>query len=203
MKKEIFIIRHGETDFNTKGIVQGKGIDASLNKQGKKQALLFFENYREEGFEKIYVSTLRRTHETVLPFLSLEIPVEQHAALDEISWGIHEGKSNGETFRQFDEITGLWRKGKVHVKIEQGESPVDVQQRLQTFLKEILAKKENKILVCSHGRAMRILLCTLLDKPLSDMDTFPHHNVCLYKLIFENNVFTIELFNDREHLDER
>lgn len=201
MKKEIYIIRHGETEFNQLGIVQGKGINSSLNETGKMQGLKFYNAYKNTGFEKIYVSTLKRTLETVSDFQELNIPTEKNPALDEISWGIHEGKSNGETFKYFYHTLHLWKQGQVNIKIEGGESPLEVQERQLIFIDELKASPENKILICSHGRAMRILLCSMLNKPLQDMDTFPHHNTSLYKLIFEDGVFTVELFNDLSHLN--
>jgi broad specificity phosphatase PhoE len=64
LEKEIFIIRHGETDFNQLGIVQGKGVNSSINAKGMQQAQAFFEAYRNENFEKIYISQLQRTAQT-------------------------------------------------------------------------------------------------------------------------------------------
>ncbi len=202
MKKEIYIIRHGETEFNQLGIVQGKGINSSLNATGIAQGQKFYDAYKNIGFEKIYVSTLKRTFETISPFGQLHIPIERNAALDEISWGIHEGKSDGETFKYFYHTLHLWKQGQVNIKIEGGESPLEVQQRQLIFIDELKASPENKILICSHGRAMRILLCTMLNKPLQDMDTFPHHNTSLYKLNCDGSIFTAELFNDLKHLNE-
>ncbi|MBC8047154.1 MAG: histidine phosphatase family protein, partial [Fimbriimonadaceae bacterium] len=144
--KEIYIIRHGETDFNHKGIVQGRGVNSSLNNKGREQSKNFYEAYKTSGFEKIYVSTLKRTHETVDLFQHHDIEIEKHQGLDEISWGIHEGKSNGETFKQFYEILHAWKSGDIDVKIEAGESPLDVQQRQKEFIKDIIERKENKIL---------------------------------------------------------
>lgn len=201
MEKEIFIIRHGETDFNQLGIVQGKGVNSSINAKGTQQAQAFFEAYRNENFEKIYISQLQRTAQTVAPFNELNIPVEIHEGLDEISWGIHEGKKDGDTFKDFYRILHLWQAGETTVKIDEGESPEEVQLRQQKFVKMLLATKEKKILVCSHGRAIRILLCTMLNQPLKDMDTFPHHNVSLYKMHYDANGFKIVLFNDIGHLN--
>lgn len=185
------------------GIVQGKGIDSSLNETGQEQGRKFFHAYRYIGFEKIFVSTLKRTFQTVAEFHALNIPIEINAALDEISWGIHEGKSDGETFKYFYHTLHLWKQGQVNIKIEGGESPSEVQQRQLPFIESLNTLPESRILVCTHGRAMRILLCTMLNKPLEDMDTFPHHNTSLYKLNLENNVFTVELFNDLTHLNVR
>lgn len=196
-KKEIYLIRHGETDYNQKGIVQGRGVDSSLNDKGRHQAEVFYQAYKDEGFEKIYVSLLKRTYETVSLFH--QIPFEKNEALDEISWGIHEGQTNGDTYRQFYEMLHFWKSGYTDISIEGGESPLAVQQRQLAFIETLKLSPEKKILLCSHGRAMRILLCTLLQKPLSMMDTFPHQNLCLYKLNLSQGVFTIDKFNDIAH----
>lgn len=201
MKKEIFIIRHGETDFNRSKIVQGKGIDSSINENGKAQAASFFNFYKDEGFEHIYISQLKRTAQTVAPFSHLKIPQTIHQGLDEISWGIHEGKKDGETFKDFYSMLHFWQAGETTRKIEGGESPEEVQMRQQVFIADLLATTYNKVLVCSHGRAIRILLCTMLGRPLKEMDTFPHNNVSLYKLNYSEEGFLIEMFNDIGHLN--
>jgi len=67
--KKIYIIRHGQTDFNLQGIVQGSGVDSSLNAMGRAQAQAFFEKYQSIPFAKIYTSALKRTSETVSDFI--------------------------------------------------------------------------------------------------------------------------------------
>jgi probable phosphoglycerate mutase len=59
---------------------------------------------------------------------------------------------------------------------------------------------EKTILICMHGRAMRILLCQLLNYPLRGMDTFEHKNLCLYQLDFTGSMFAIKKHNDISHL---
>jgi broad specificity phosphatase PhoE len=51
-----------------------------------------------------------------------------------------------------------------------------------------------------HGRAIRILLCTLLNQPLKFMDKFEHENLCLYLLDFDGSTFSLEKSNDTAHL---
>lgn len=201
MQKEIYIIRHGETDFNQMGIVQGKGVNSHINQVGRAQAMLFFEKYKSAGFEKVYTSTLKRTHQTVAPFIEMGIPHEAHAGLDEISWGVHEGKQDQDSFKEFYRVLHEWKQGNVTLSIQDGESPIVVQNRQLEFIEELRGAPEQKVLICSHGRAIRILLCTMLDQPLHKMDTFPHQNVSLYKLLFDGQGFTIELFNDTTHLN--
>ena len=50
MKKRLFLVRHGQTDFNLKGIIQGGGVDSSINEKGREQAQAFFEKYKNEDF---------------------------------------------------------------------------------------------------------------------------------------------------------
>ncbi|MEZ5023353.1 MAG: histidine phosphatase family protein [Chitinophagales bacterium] len=93
-KKEIYIIRHGQTDFNLKKIVQGRGVDSELNTTGQQQAKAFFDHYKHIEFDHIFISELQRTKQTVQNFIDLEIPHTKLASLDEINWGIYEGVSH-------------------------------------------------------------------------------------------------------------
>lgn len=203
LTKELFIIRHGETDFNLQGIVQGRGVNPGLNETGRKQADLFYKYYQNESFEAVYTSSLLRTHQSVSGFIDQGIPWLQFAELDEISWGIFEGRRASPDFKwMYRELLTKWNEGKVEEKAPGGESPVDVQQRQVRFIQYLLSQPVDKVLICMHGRAMRIFLPTLLEKPLTAMDEFPHHNLTLYKLKFSNGKFTIELFNNMDHLHE-
>ena len=92
MNKTLYIVRHGQTDLNKRGIVQGRGMDTNLNDEGRKQARQFFEAYGDIPFDKIYISALRRTQQSIQQFIDLGIPFEKLSGLDELAWGIHEGQ---------------------------------------------------------------------------------------------------------------
>jgi probable phosphoglycerate mutase len=66
MEKEFYLIRHGQTDFNKRGIIQGGGIDSSLNDTGWAQAHAFHQQYKQVSFDLIVTSDLRRTHKRLL-----------------------------------------------------------------------------------------------------------------------------------------
>lgn len=53
MVKDIYIVRHGQTDYNLKGIVQGSGVDASLNDTGREQAAAFHKAYGNYPFDRV------------------------------------------------------------------------------------------------------------------------------------------------------
>lgn len=200
--KKIYIIRHGQTDFNLQNIVQGSGVDSSLNDKGRTQAKAFFEMYKDVPFEKVYTSVLKRTTETVQSFLDLGIPTEALAGLNEISWGTKEGyKITPEEDEYYHYMLSQWQLGNTTLRIEEGESPDDVVKRMKPAIDHIMAQtNENVVLVCMHGRAIRILLCLLLNYPLKSMDLFEHENLCLYLLHYNDGLFTVELANDTTHL---
>ena len=199
--KKIYIIRHGQTKYNDLGVVQGRGIDASLNNTGRGQAQSFYEHYKHVPFEKIYISSLKRTYESVSSFIEAGIPFEKHAGLDEISWGIHEGAVASEDRNiYFKNMVQSWNAGETDIAIEGGESPDEVLERQKPAMNQILAQPEDLVLVCMHGRAMRILLCHLLGLPLSEMDRFEHDNLGLYILEYDNDTFALIESNSTHHL---
>jgi probable phosphoglycerate mutase len=203
--KEIYIIRHGETDYNLAGRVQGSGIDAPLNKKGIAQANAFYASYRHMHFDRIYVSQLKRAHQSIEPFVKKGIKVEVHPGLNEICWGKYEGQEISRTAsRYFESLFSRWRLGETDIPIEGGESPIDVAVRQEPVIDLIFSRSdEKKILICMHGRAMRILLCQLLDLPLKQMESFKHQNLSLYHLIFDSDgTVKCERENCLAHLKE-
>ena len=200
--KKIYIIRHGQTDFNLKGIVQGSGVDASLNDRGRLQAQAFYECYRDVAFQKVYTSALKRTKETVQSFLDAGVPHEALSGLNEISWGNREGQQiTPEEDAYYHWMLRQWQSGRTDLRIEGGESPDEVAARQREALAHIMKQgDEQTVLVCMHGRAMRILLCQLLNYPLQSMDIFEHENLGLYQVQFTGTMFHIEKHNDLKHL---
>ncbi len=203
-QKTIYLIRHGETDYNRRGVVQGSGVDSDLNDMGRAQAMAFFQAYQHVPFQKIYISGLRRTFQTAEPFIELGIPFEKLTGLNEISWGVMEGKVPGNIDNEYyRNLIDAWASGNTALPTDGGESPDQVVSRQKVAIDSILSHPdEETVLVAMHGRAMRILLCWLTNRPLSMMDHFEHSNLCLYKLQYDYDTaaFTIEIANDTSHL---
>lgn len=200
--KKIFLIRHGETDYNRTGIVQGSGVNSALNENGYRQAELFYQAYKNYPFEKIYTSSLRRTIQSVEKFIEEGIPHQILPGLNEISWGRSEGiRFSPETNRIYEEIIESWKQGNIHLKLDGGESPVEVKSRQEVAIQYILNNDQEKnILVCMHGRAMKILLAWITGHSVADMDLFEHVNLSLYILHHNGNGFEIHTNNDTRHL---
>ncbi len=202
--KKIYLIRHGQTEYNRKGIVQGSGIDSSLNEVGRFQAEAFYRAYRHIPFDQVYTSVLQRTIQSVQEFLSDGLPHTKLAGLNEINWGKKEGQvASAEDHVYYHSVIKSWRQGELDNAIEGGESPRMVLERQKPALMHILAQPyEENVLVCMHGRAMRILLCLMLEHDLRHMDDFPHGNLCLYLLQYDQDSgkFYLELANEQSHI---
>jgi broad specificity phosphatase PhoE len=202
----LYIIRHGETQMNREGIVQGSGVNSDLNEAGRQQAQSFFQHYQDVHFDYIITSALKRTHQTVEPFIVKNGHKEwiQTPDLNEISWGIHEGKKgNDRQHLSYQKLMADWEAGIYSSRIEGGESAEELKNRLDNVLNYL--KNEHflnkNILMCTHGRTLLCLITILKNHPLSMMSAFSHHNTCLYKVHFINNEFSFELENDIRHLE--
>lgn len=182
--------------------MQGSGVDASLNDTGRAQALAFYEAYRNVSFDRIYTSELKRSKESVQHFADQGIPTEAIRGLNEISWGTKEGQRiTPEEDAYYHWILEQWQTGQTQLPIQGGESPEAVAQRQREFIRVLGTRTSDaNILVCMHGRAMRILLCQLLHYPLRSMDMFEHENLCLYLLHHNGKHFLVERYNDTQHL---
>ena len=201
--KEIYLIRHGQTQYNLMGIVQGGGVDTDLNDTGRMQAQAFFQAYKDIPFNKVYTSALKRAIQSVESFIHMGLPWERHAGLNEMSWGVREGtRITPEEDAYYYETLRRWSEGEIDLRLEGGESPRELYNRQKPVLDLILSRpEEEKILICMHGRAMRMFLCLMLNYPLHCMDVFEHQNLCLYQLTWTGSMFVVNKANDVGHLE--
>lgn len=206
MKKRIYFARHGETDCNKQNLIQGKGIDAPLNQLGHRQAQAFYDHYHHIPFDKVYTSTLLRTHQSMAPLISSGVPHEINAGFDEMNFGIMEGQPmfNAEGKFMLDWLLTCWRNGDGDAKVEKGESPNEVMARIAQALEQLISRTEEKnVVVCMHGRAIRVLLCYLLGEPISQMEHHLHHNlgVSLFEYSYETGKYTPIYLANYDHLE--
>lgn len=201
-RKKIYLLRHGQTDFNLRGVVQGSGIDAPINATGQAQASAFFESYKNIAFDQLYHTALIRTKQSIQQFIDQGIPTLALPELNEISWGDYEGTPmTPDENEYYQHMIHQWQQGNLDYSIAGGESPNKVAVRMQRGINIILNGPGENILVCMHGRAMRIFLSLILNFDLRNMDQFEHRNLCLYILEqLPDGTFVVRKFNDQEHL---
>ncbi|KAI8854639.1 histidine phosphatase superfamily [Chytridium lagenaria] len=176
--KRLYLIRHGETDANASGILQGRGIDLDLSVHGRKQAEALAERFRDVVVDSIIVTSLKRTAETA-SYIQKYHPntfYKRVAGLDEISWGKWEG---GPLNAELEGLWKAWENGSFDAKAPLGESPFDVEDRCDPEIYDILQRDESDVVLVVHGRLLRILLASLLFQDLRYMPDFKHHNTCV------------------------
>lgn len=177
---EIYIIRHGETKCNAEKIFQG-WMDEPLNDYGILLARETGKGLNKIHFDAAFSSPLTRAKQTceiVLQETENSCPIVFDDRIKEINMGDYEGIKLGshtlspEEEREF----GLFFSDPLHCKLyPNGETIQDVIVRTQAFLKEAAALNYGRILVASHGCAIRCMLNCLYDDP----NNFWHNKVPL------------------------
>ncbi len=187
----IYIARHGETIWNAEGRIQGRS-DPGLSPKGVDQSLALFEQLRGRPISAIYTSTLQRsilTAHHVANYLSL--PIRKQPELDEISFGILEGK----VFLGFDEEASReWERFKENrytYHIPYAENYTDVTNRIRPFVGKILHLHQGEeILIVGHRVVNLMLIGMLTDYPPEKVSEIQQTNDCLY-LIKKNGETTV------------
>ena len=147
----VYLLRHGQTDWNAKGIIQGR-YDVPLNDTGRAQARAAKEILDKVPFVAVYVSPLSRAKETAaLALEGRDIPIFIEPRIVEMAYGPYEGTN--------------WKAGdyqhtrrQLSYRYQGGESYFDLAYRAFSFLDEIrpIAEKGNVLLVCHGGIARAI-----------------------------------------------
>lgn len=177
--KRLYFIRHGETDSNAKGVLQGRGINDSLNDRGRQQAEHLSTFMSQVPLELVVTSNLERAKQTAQILLQRHdssIPVLEIEDLAEISWGTLEGTPT----KGVSDVLEEWNRGAFDVSSPNGESPLEVERRAIPVIYKLLQNRpETTIVFILHGRLMRIILSSLLYQSLDQMGSFTHHNTSI------------------------
>ncbi len=183
----IYIARHGETIWNMEGRIQGRS-DPDLSRKGYAQSLGLLEQLKGRPLSAIYTSTLKRSFLTAQPVADhLGLPIQRQPELDEIAFGMLEGK----LLLKFDEeLKNEWERFRDHrftYHIPGGENYTDVANRIRPFLERILRHHEGQeVLIVGHRVVNRLLIGMLLEYPLEWVLNIEQTNDCIY-LIQKND----------------
>lgn len=160
----LYLIRHGETELNTKGVYYG-WTDCVLSGKGVMQAEKMAGMLKDITFAKVISSPLKRAQETaaiVSGFQRSEITLDER--LKELNFGSWEGK-HYKTIQDSDrENWDLWVNDWKKAAPPGGESFISMYHRVKQSIKEILEKYQGQtIMVVTHQGCLRIIMCVLLN----------------------------------------
>lgn len=169
--KTIFLVRHGETEANRDGFLQGWH-DNPLDELGFRQAEALAVRAKHLSLKALYVSDLVRTHQTAAPLAKVKgmTPIVE-PAFRELSFGKWEGVSFAKMKREAPEVLDMLFQDPVHARVGAPESFQEAQARgWQAFTKLMEQQEEGDMtMIVTHGGLIRLLICKMLEMPIEAM----------------------------------
>jgi probable phosphoglycerate mutase len=136
----LLLVRHGETDWNAEGKLQGH-TDRPLNDYGRRQARALADRLAEESIEAIYASDLSRARETAeILGEKLGLPVAVDPDLREKNWGNWEGLTSEE---------------RLHIEFEGETSAAHRERTLRSVQRIVESHPDGQVVVVTHGGSLR------------------------------------------------
>jgi broad specificity phosphatase PhoE len=165
----LLLVRHGETDWNAAGRLQGH-TDRPLNDYGRKQARELADRLADDDIDAVYASDLARARETAeILGARLGLPVVIDPDLREKNWGSWEGLTSDE---------------RAHIEFE-GESTEDHRERVLRAVQRIVeAHPGERVIVVTHGGSLRRIQAAVSGVALPVID-----NCSVWSLAHEDGTF--------------
>jgi len=199
---KLYLIRHGETDWNKLEKCQGIS-DIPLNSRGISQAKELAYSLRDEKISAIYSSDLSRaitTANEVAKYHPFEVKIDER--FREMDQGEFEGIEFRNLREKYGEVLKKWTEEPETLRIPGGETLGEVQERAWSGINNLknLHNGESVLLV-SHNMTIITLLCKFSKKSLLSFREFSVKESSKSVISCKNDIFEIELFNDISHLN--
>lgn len=154
----LYLVRHGETEWNQKGRVQGH-TDIALSLAGELQAKERGDYFKDTVFHAAFSSDLCRAERTAeILIQDRELQLNRSSALREQSWGMWEGHSFDELRHQFGKEFNAYT-GTLEHPVPTVESHLATANRVVPFLLETAVSFPDKtLLVVTHGGVLKSLV---------------------------------------------
>ncbi|MEQ8660583.1 MAG: histidine phosphatase family protein [Gammaproteobacteria bacterium] len=156
-------MRHAESNLNADRRISGR-LDVGLSPRGREDAESLVEILRDLDIDRVVTSTLRRTYETVAPFLAAHpLACEDSAALDEIDHGMLEGRYRDVRDPAAHALWQARKRDKLGFRAPGGESLLDVRARVLAWAAAAFPRMcGERVLIVAHRNTLRVLLGALL-----------------------------------------
>jgi broad specificity phosphatase PhoE len=196
----LWLIRHGQTDWNLKGRWQGQSPDAPpLNETGRAQALAVRELLKNEHFSAIYSSDLLRSHQTAqLLAEPLGLSVTLEPRLREMDLGDWEGMLSDEIKEQFPHELAERVRDPINTRAPRGESPMQVARRVISAVDEITLRHCGEpVLIVAHGISLAVIICLARGIPLDQIFEYIPDNAKLCHVEWRTPLSVGELIQEK------
>lgn len=196
---KIFLCRHGRTQHNENGVVQGHK-DIELNEKGERQAEKLGKYLEKEGIDHIYSSPLvraKKTAETISEIVDVDFEALEN--LKEVDQGVYEGKSSRKMMEDMwnaEVKNHLWAP-------ENGESMEDTRKRAMEIFESLEESHEGEnIAIIAHGGFNKTALLGVLGHSSKNFNRVKQDNCCV-NIISSSKDFdwVLESMNYTDHLN--
>lgn len=157
---QVYLIRHGETDYNVTHRFQGMWVESRLTENGKAQARAASALLKDIPFDKLYVSAAERTRETAALLFPERDDAVFYDELREVNVGSLADMMISEMKEKYGEVCTEALKRRDYSPFG-GESAEDLKARAKAIMDKIVAMGGESIAVVSHGGTIRCLLWAL------------------------------------------
>jgi len=200
-RTKIYLIRHGETEYNSARRFQGS-MDIPLNEKGIAQSKALAEYLKDVCFDAVYASDLSRAIQTAQPLAmqhGLDIIIKPD--LREISYGDWEGMLIADIAEKYPSEMALWRESTDKLQIPGGERFKAAAVRSMTALTETAQENIGKtIAIITHGGIVRALISEILGCSFHATWNIRQDNCAVNILNYAEDKFSIELLNYNKFL---
>ena len=201
MKTELIVIRHGETEWNRIGRIQGQ-LDSALTPEGIVQAEACAERLAAEKIDRVVTSDSGRVLHTARILNSkLGRPMRHTSALRERCFGIGEGRTYAEL-----EVLHPGKFSRIHAvnaefALDGGESRRTFSERVVAAIQEIsIEHAGERVLVVTHGGVLGMIYRWIKAMPVESSASVPIPNVGYNVISREHDVWSVDCWADTSHL---
>jgi len=176
----IYLIRHGETDWNRQERLQGI-TDVPLNRSGIAQGRRLAGWLSRVGARYILTSPLQRARQTAMILHRAGgCPVIVQDELREIDHGVWTGMTLSEIGRRFPLGLACWHTNPEKLRVESAEPLQQAYSRASSFLWQVIGMAwRGDVVVVSHGVIIALMVCAAMGSPSARMWDFPQANACI------------------------
>jgi 2,3-bisphosphoglycerate-dependent phosphoglycerate mutase len=195
----VYFIRHGQTQYNADGRIQG-WLDVPLNTEGLDQAERLAQRLGGKPIEVIYASPLMRARDTALAVATRrKLDVRTDDRLREYNMGIWSGRTGDEIGAKFPNFV----LDDPNTAIPEGETAMDMHERVSSFLADLIARhtgQPGRLAVVTHGGTLGALLGAMLNMPVMRRHPFTFGNTSITEAVWSGQRWRLRSMNDRAHL---
>ncbi|MFZ7120542.1 MAG: histidine phosphatase family protein [Eubacteriaceae bacterium] len=178
---DLYIVRHGNTKWNTLNLIQGSR-DIPLDKKGISESKILMEKLNKFDIDLIISSPLKRAIQTATIIgNNRNIPIEIVEDLIEVDFGVWQGLTWKKILYHYKEYiaTNTYHG---YANPPEGETYDEVDIRICRFANNVFSFCEENIVIVTHRAIIRFLLSYILKKNLAEINTFKLPNTSIIKI---------------------